>query len=349
MVLYFFMFFLASCLNWAFSEQPSWDTSESAKRIQSIHAIQNLQNREHCGSSSSASILGIHEVLEIAAQKKREEFICEIKEDIKGQNQLVMGDREFMLNYIKTRKENPESLSEEDHIRMAEKMIKYRMLRDKEWKEYYVPSTRYTPPEVVKEKIAKLAREYVENYGPPNACFFIKRNIVKRKKLTNKTCYNEILYKVQTIPSPLILTQAALESGWGGSDLAEEHNNILGLQVRFTDPSSMSEYPNCRRAEKDPKRCLLKFSGYEGSVYEYFARFNGSHLKGYQRYRRHRLDLYNKNEDHDECRKSDALTKSIDFYAENKMYVKEIRGMMKKICSLSKNCESGVVTAENKN
>jgi Bax protein len=47
----------------------------------------------------------------------------------------------------------------------------------------------------------------------------------KIKALYNK---NEYLHKINTIPTSIILAQAALESGWGKSRFVKEGNNIFG-------------------------------------------------------------------------------------------------------------------------
>ena len=346
-MLFLVFFFFIPQLGWTDSGQSDWDTSGMKKNLQAAQSIQAV--KEDCNiSSSAASIVNVMETLEEADQSRKKTFICTVKESVEKQNQEIQKDREFMLNYIKNRETNPDSLSSTDHLQMTRKMIKYRLLRDKEWKEYFVPSTRYTPLAEVERQIDQLAEQYIKDQGPPGSCFFIKGKKVKKATINSSVCHQEILYKVQMIPPQLILTQAALESGWGTSDLAREENNILGLQVAFRDPSSMDEYPNCRRAKGDSSRCLLKFGDYSGAVYEYFARFNGSHLKGYRSYRANRLKLYRQGKDYDECRKSSILSNSIDFYAENKMYINEIKNMIGKICSVAKDCNKESVISENR-
>ena len=345
-----FFFYALSPLSGASSEKSEWGTEGMERSIQSAQTVEALKDSKDCDKSSSASsLLSIQKALEIADRDRKQKFICEVKKNIEEKNQETVKNREFMLKYIQTGKDSPKKLSKEDHLLMAEKMIKYRLLRNKKYREYFVPSTRWTPPEEVKKKIRDMAVAYVEQYGPPSGCFFIQKNIVKRAKLKSKKCYEEVLKRVQTIPYPLILTQSVLESGWGSSPLAREENNILGLQVAFQDPSSMSDYPNCKRAKKNSHRCLLRFADYNGSVHEYFARFNGSHFNGYEKYRRDRLKLYEKGKNDNPCDLSTALSKSVHFYAEDGRYVRKIRSMMGKICNLSEKCGEQILTAQNKN
>ena len=346
-MLFLFFFFFTPQLGWTNFGQSDWDTSGMKKNLQATQSIQAV--KEDCNISlSAASIVNVMETLEETDQSRRKTFICTVKEIVEKQNQEIQKDREFIMNYIKNRVKNPNSLSSTDHFQMTRKMIKYRLLRDKEWKEYFVPSTLYTPPEEVKRQIDQLAEQHIKDQGPPGNCFFIKGKKVKKVKINSPVCHQEILYKIQKIPSQLILTQAALESGWGTSNLAKEENNILGLQVAFRDPLSMDKYPNCRRAKGDFSRCLLKFDDLSGAVYEYFSRFNGSHLKGYRSYRTNRLKLYRQGKDYDDCRKSSILSNSIDFYAENKMYINEIKKMIGKVCSIAKDCNKESMISENR-
>ena len=346
----FFILLFFSPLSLAAKGNPGWSTQGIEGRIRSDQTIKALKDSRDCDKSASASsVLEIQKALEIADRERKQKFVCEVKKNIEEKNRETVKDRKFMLNYLQTGKNNPKKLTEEDHLQMAEKMIKYRLLRDKDYREYFVPSTRWTPPEEVKRKTSEMARAYVEKYGPPSSCFFIRKKIVRRAKLKSKKCHNEVLQRVQTIPYPLIVTQSVLESGWGSSSLAMEEKNILGLQVAFGDPSSMSDYPNCKRAKKNSRRCLLRFDDYRGSIYEYFARFNGSHFKGYEKYRKNRLGLYRQAKNDNQCKLSTVLSKSVHFYAENKRYVKKIQSMIDDICTLSKNCENQVFTAKNGN
>ncbi len=333
---------------WAYGS-AGWSTEEMTKNLQSRHAIRNFEKQKDCNDSPLLlSVVNIHKVLEKGSKNHKEKFVCDVRKEIDLNNQEIEANQKFMLNYIKAMKENPESLSTEDHLQMTEKMIKYRLLRNNKMKEYYVPSTRYTPPEEVLQKMKQMARKHFEKNGPPTSCFFVKEDRVKKSKLTESSCQKEITLKVQKIPNSLILAQAALESNWGKSSLAEEENNILGLQVAFRDPSSMDNYPNCRRAKRSFNRCLLKFNNYRGSIDEYFSRFNGSHLRGYQDYRSRRFKLYSQRKNYNECQQADVLHRHIDFYAENKMYTQEIQGVLSEVCSMSRKCSVGDIRVAKK-
>lgn len=336
-------------LHWAWpaTQMPSFDTSGTEKSGQAMQSLSAFEERTGCRQSSSEkSLLVTQKVLQVADRDRKKNFICEVSDLAQVKNQEVIRDREFMLSYIE-RTANGEDISKEDHIQMTEKLILYRLLRDNKGKEYYFPTTRYTPPSEIKRKIRNSAEQLVEESGPPAHCFFVKGNKVKKTALNSLSCRERIAHKIQAIPSPLIAAQAALESGWGGSSVAENYGNILGLQYKFNDPDSMPGYKNCRRAEKAPSRCLLNFEeGYRGSIHEYFARFNGSHLAGYQNYRSARWDLNRRNEDQDPCQKSTALANHIGFYAEDKKYIPHVKQMVHRICPLLRECEPEVITAQ---
>ena len=315
-----------------------WDTSQTQKIISSKKTIQALKAQTDCNNASQSvsDVLNLFESLNgekivqdlIYPYKKK--FLCQVNAYISEQNKEVIEDQKFMLSYL----DNNDQRTEEDHLRMTELLIKYRLLRDKNGTEYFVSATRFQPPEETKRQIRQLAEFYVKEFGNPTHCFFFKSSKVKKSSLEDKACKGEISLKVRPIPAPLVLTQSVLESDWGNSSLAKEESNILGLQVKFRNPSTMSNYPNCRPAKKAPDRCLLKFDNYRGSIYEYFSRFNGSHLSGYKKYRKAREDIYD-NSDWDSCKKAVHLSKAVDFYAENPNYVAEIQSMINtEICKM---------------
>lgn len=339
-----FLFIFISPFSFAVnnSGEPVWDTTGTEKSIQTAQTLRSLKKQEDCDTVASAdSVTAIADALEVADLRRKRSFLCAVKDQIQIQNNEVVEDREFMLNYIKKSRDNPESLSNQEHIRMTERMIKYRLLRDKNGREYYVPATRYTPPPAVKRQIRELAREYIRANGAPTECTFSRADSIQKDSLTNSNCEQEIINKAQTIPHQLVLAQSALESGWGTSRLAERESNILGLQVRFSQPETMDEYPNCRPAQQDNSRCILKFNNYGGSIYEYFSRFNSSLLAGYQNYRTSRLNLYNSGSSRDECKQSYELSESINFYAENQNYINEIKEVLQLICPMSAQCGRG--------
>ena len=332
MIFFLSLFFCFS----AYADFTEWDISHTQKIIDSKKTIQAFKDQIDCNSSSQLeSVLKLSETLKEEASQAliepdKKKFLCQVDNYISEQNKEVVEDQKFMLGYL----DNSSQKTEEDHLKMTELLIKYRLLRDKNWKEYYVSATRFQPPEETERQIKQLARLYINKFGNPRHCFFVKSGRVEKSNLEGKACRDEISLKARPIPAPLVLTQSVLESDWGKSSLATEEANILGLQVKFRNPNTMPNYPNCRPAKKDSSRCLLKFASYKGSIYEYFARFNGSHLLGYAQYREIRKNVYNNSEE-DSCKKAVHLSNAIDFYAENPNYVAEIQSMINtEICNM---------------
>ena len=328
----------------------SWDTRQTHKIIEVKKTISAFKDQTDCNESQSVS--GVIDIFEILNKEKfvqdlvepyKREFLCEVDKYVSEQNEETKKDKEFMLSYL----DQKDQITDKDHLKMTELLIKYRILRDGNGKEYFVSATRFQPPEQTKKQIKQLAEKYIGQFGPPQDCFFVLDNKVKKKELTNIDCQKEISLRVSPIPAPLILTQSVLESQWGNSSLAQEESNILGLQVKFRNPSTMPNYPNCRPAKKAPDRCLLKFDNYKGSVYEYFSRFNSSHFGGYSKYRETRQKIYNKS-DQDSCEEAIRLSNAVDFYAENPNYITEIQSMINtQICQMmSTACLNSSLTAK---
>ena len=329
-----------------------WDTSHTQKIINSKQTIQSLKEQKECNNAppSVSSVLNLFETLnkeetiQAIIDPYKKKFLCEVNNYVAEQNQETMEDQKFMLNYL----DKKDQMKEKDHLKMTELLIKYRMLRGKNGEEYFVSATRFQPPEETKKQIRKLAEFYMEEVGKPMHCFFVSANKIKQSELAGKDCREEVFLRVHPVPIPLVVTQSVLESNWGNSSLAQEESNILGLQVKFRNPSTMSNYPNCRPAKKAPDRCLLKFDNYKGSIYEYFSRFNASHLGGYSKYRQTRKEIYH-NKDWDSCKKAVQLSDAVDFYAENPNYVTEIQSMINtEICQMmSEVCLEPALTARN--
>ena len=331
------IFFIFSLFLAHSSTDFTWDTSETQKVIDAKKTIRAFKAQTDCNKSQTVSsfldvfnTLSLEGTIQELVDPYKKKFLCEVDNYVSEQNEKTKEDKKFMLNYLG----KIDQKTDKDHLRMTELLIKYRLLRDKNGAEYFVPATRFQPPEETKRQIKQLAESYIKQFGPPGHCFFVSDNKIETTELTNEDCRKEISLRVSPVPAPLILTQSVLESDWGNSSLAKEESNILGLQVKFRNPSTMSSYPNCRPAKKAPDRCLLKFDNYKGSVYEYFSRFNSSHFDGYSKYRLKRQEIYD-NSSWDSCKQAVHLSNAVDFYAENPNYITEIQSMINtQICQM---------------
>ncbi|WP_299003913.1 glucosaminidase domain-containing protein [uncultured Shewanella sp.] len=81
--------------------------------------------------------------------------------------------------------------------------------------------------------------------------------------------FTELLYKVDTIPSDLVLIQAAQESGWGSSRFAREGNNFFG-QWCYTKGCGLMP----RLASKGHFHEVKRFKSVQDSVIAYMHNLN---------------------------------------------------------------------------
>ncbi len=306
--------------------------------------------RQNCGtaSHSETNIIDIHHVIENAQLDRREEFVCKMKVRIKRYMEDLLKDREFMKDYIERKKSNA-FISKADKIEMTSLLMRYRLLRNKEdicspyatgAGECYFSSARFSVPAELFVRVGETAGKYVDRFGEPDKCLFNRREY----PLSSPQCENEILSRVQPIPAPLILAQAAQESGWGSKDnkWVSDYNNYLGLQIAFSRPSTMSCYKNCRCAGTKKTRCALRFTGVEGCFYEYSMRFNASSNNAYVKFRKARENLQNMDSFDDvetQCENARALVPHLKSYAEEEKYIHYICDRVNDdICEMLKKC-----------
>ncbi len=91
----------------------------------------------------------------------------------------------------------------------------------------------------------------------------------KNNPLTHSTAREELLSKVDIIPSSLTLAQAANESGWGKSRFATEANNLFGI---WTYDKSKGLKPQNR--DSDKKHLVRIFDHYGDSISYYMHTLN---------------------------------------------------------------------------
>ena len=138
------------------------------------------------------------------------------------------------------------------------------------------------------EKIKK-DREYLfkilkENESAENKKWLNKKYKVYKVKDKN---INELIKKIDIIPTSIALAQAAKESGWGTSRFALEGNAIYGQWTWNGDGIEPLE------KTKDQNHKILKFPLLRASVKAYLTNLN-SH-RGYKNFRAKRLEMRKKN------------------------------------------------------
>lgn len=95
--------------------------------------------------------------------------------------------------------------------------------------------------------------------------------------------WRNLLSRVDNVPAPLVLAQAANESAWGTSRFARQGNNLFGL---WTYDESMGIVPAGR--EKGQKHAVQVFATIRDSVREYMRNLN-SH-RAYDDFRKARAE-----------------------------------------------------------
>ena len=293
--------------------------------------------------------MDIHHLIEQANFSYQKKFVCKMEIKIRNQNQQILEERTFIQAYIANRKSN-KNVSKNDKIKMISLLIKYRLLKNKNsacdsYKDgngaCYFSSGRFDVPDEVSSRIADSALKYAaDQIGEPK-CLLKKMEY----PLTSTECEQEILSRIQVIPAPLVLAQSALESSWGREEKwVSEYNNYFGLQFLFNKPETMSCYKNCRCVDKNPKKCALRFENDDGSIYEYYMRFNASPRDGYKEFRKERKvmnlqDDTNRNDIEFQCRNARMLTSYLKVYSENNSYGESICDLLKKnICKILNEC-----------
>jgi Bax protein len=78
-----------------------------------------------------------------------------------------------------------------------------------------------------------VSKQYEKRWSPSERMRM--KDITKRYKIawngnTNRMPWNQLMEKVDIIPTNMVATMAAAESGWGTSKLARSNNNLFGMK-----------------------------------------------------------------------------------------------------------------------
>ena len=128
---------------------------------------------------------------------------------------------------------------------------------------------------------------------------------------------NELLNRVDIIPSSIVLAQAANESGWGTSRFAREFNALFG---EYTYDYSDGVVPLLR--EEGAKHLVKTFSSVDKSVQSYFNNLNSHYA--YEDFREVRQMMREKNNFSD----IKLLVKQLDSYAADINYIRTINAII---------------------
>ena len=126
---------------------------------------------------------------------------------------------------------------------------------------------------------------------------------------------DKLLLSVNTIPTSIVLAQAATESGWGTSRFAKEYNALFG-QYTYNEKKGVIPYER----EIGKKHLIRHFSSLDKSVESYFKNINTHYA--YEKFRSIRNSMHENNLD------IKLLTQALDVYAEDKSYVDTINSII---------------------
>ena len=126
---------------------------------------------------------------------------------------------------------------------------------------------------------------------------------------------DKLLLSVNTIPTSIVLAQAATESGWGTSRFAKEYNALFG-QYTYNEKKGVIPYER----EIGKKHLIKHFSSLDKSVESYFKNINTHY--DYEKFRIIRNAMHEDNLD------IKLLTKALDVYAEDKSYCDTINSII---------------------
>jgi uncharacterized FlgJ-related protein len=130
---------------------------------------------------------------------------------------------------------------------------------------------------------------------------------------------NEILSNVDVIPNSIVLAQAAIESGWGSSRFAKEHNALFG---EYTYDTEKGVIPLDRDTGKT--HLIKSFNSLDSSVKSYFNNINSHYA--YREFRDIRKIMRDKNNFSD----VNLLVEKLETYAADSNYVNTIRSVIEK-------------------
>ncbi|MEZ5492154.1 MAG: glucosaminidase domain-containing protein [Gammaproteobacteria bacterium] len=145
-----------------------------------------------------------------------------------------------------------------------------------------------------------------------------RRYDLESKEMRDTEIVFELLKRVDIIPKPLALAQAATESAWGTSRFAKEGNNLFG-QWCFDDGCGLVPI----RRGSDASHEVQAFESIEAAVRAYFMNLN-THYR-YDSFRRMRFQMRNQRGRLDAL----VLAYGLDGYSERgEKYVDELQTIM---------------------
>ena len=276
-------------------------------------------------------LTGFFSSLSLASNKQ---FICSYKSIIDYMNSNTLSDKRFLesrLTYLKN-----QTIKQKDLEDLTAILMQYRLIPMNENRPS--SSCRYYSYICFKERpsITHYALKYLEErpYGPRFCDIKINQHI-KSESLFAAACQEAIRERIQTIPFPLAIAQAALESSWGRSRFSQGNFNYFGLQTRFNSPQKVLNNAQCTSAKQNSKNCVYHFNTVDDGAFVYSQTLNTRPVyKKLREIRSQNQDLL----DQDPCRLALKMAEGLESYAEDLNYINKVKSIIKKVCRIVNNC-----------
>ena len=171
----------------------------------------------------------------------------------------------------------------------------------------------------LRDNLYNLSRKLKENKSLSSNELKIIKQLSRNYKIKYNTQHkleiiDELLKNIDVIPNSIVLAQAAIESGWGSSRFAKEHNALFG---EYTYDNNKGVIPLER--ENGEKHLIKSFNSYNSSVKSYFNNINTHYA--YKEFREIRNIMRKRNN----FKNINLLVDKLDTYAEDKNYINTIK------------------------
>lgn len=142
-------------------------------------------------------------------------------------------------------------------------------------------------------------------------------DIKKQFVLKESASFADLLSRVDIVPLSILITQAAIESGWGTSRASSQAKNIFGIHGNIKSD-------NCLPALKDPSVCIKKYVSVDQSLSDYIQFLNTK--KSTEGFRQKRAQMRSQ----DVALDPFALVATLTRYSERGTeYTRQVSAMMK--------------------
>ncbi len=150
---------------------------------------------------------------------------------------------------------------------------------------------------------------------PPDEIDWLNR-IKKDYNLNSDSSLEDLLIRVDMVPLPLIIAQAAIESGWGTSRAALQGKNLFGIHGSFGKDQ-------CLTAQKNKNVCIKKYTTTTEGISDYIQFLNTK--RSTELFRQKRGEFRSAHASVDPLQLADTL----NLYSETgKTYTRQLQKMM---------------------